>query len=123
MVPLVALMVAFIAVRFARTSAVEWGDAVKASFDTFLPELGKKLVFPSSATRKDQEELWNFFSKIIDFRSREDLDDFLYTVQEVDTIDHIAQRFGITVEELVKINNTTDTELISVGQRLRVWPK
>lgn len=57
--------------RGARRAAVAWGDTVKASFDVFLPELGKKLGFPPISTRKQERDLWWLFSNVI---TRRDLD-------------------------------------------------
>lgn len=43
-----------------------------------------------------------------------------YTVKRGDTLWKIANRYGITVSELVKINNIKNPNLIFVGQSLRV---
>ncbi|HLO13699.1 MAG TPA: LysM peptidoglycan-binding domain-containing protein, partial [Anaerolineales bacterium] len=43
----------------------------------------------------------------------------LYTVKEGDTLSGIAQTFGISVDDLIRINNLPDT-IIYVGQRLNV---
>jgi hypothetical protein len=45
-------------------AAIVWGDYVRASYDVFLPELGKKLGFPSVA-RDKQKALWVLFSNVI----------------------------------------------------------
>lgn len=43
-----------------------------------------------------------------------------YTVQPGDTLWSIARRFGVTVNELVQINQITDPNLIRVGQTLLI---
>ncbi|MBT2655200.1 LysM peptidoglycan-binding domain-containing protein [Bacillus sp. ISL-18] len=43
-----------------------------------------------------------------------------YTVQPGDTLSKIAARFGATVEDLVKLNNIENPNLIYVGQILRL---
>ncbi len=46
-----------------------------------------------------------------------------YTIKPGDTLSGIAQEFGITVEELVKLNNITDPNQIQAGQVLTVPAK
>jgi LysM repeat protein len=41
-----------------------------------------------------------------------------YTVQEGDTLYDIAQRFGVSVEELMAANEITDPASLSLGQKL-----
>lgn len=43
-----------------------------------------------------------------------------YTVQRGDTVGTIARRFGTTVQEIVRLNNLTNPNNISVGQKLTV---
>ena len=43
-----------------------------------------------------------------------------YTVVLGDTLDKVANRFGVTVDELVKLNNLSDPNLIYVGTVLKV---
>ena len=43
-----------------------------------------------------------------------------YVVQSGDTLGRIAQRFGTTVSELVRLNNLTNPDRIGVGQKLIV---
>jgi LysM repeat protein len=43
-----------------------------------------------------------------------------YTVVRGDTLSEIAERFGTTVEQLVKWNHIQDPDVIRVGQRLIV---
>jgi hypothetical protein len=69
----VFIVFAFFASHRARLAAVEWGDMVKASYDTLLPELGKKLGFTSSTTLKQNRELWEAFSRVIVYRHPDDM--------------------------------------------------
>ncbi|HET8626782.1 MAG TPA: LysM domain-containing protein, partial [Thermomicrobiales bacterium] len=41
-----------------------------------------------------------------------------YVVQEGDTLNSIAQKFGVPVEAIIKANNITNPDLIVVGQEL-----
>lgn len=43
-----------------------------------------------------------------------------YTVKKGDTLSHIAKRFGTTVNNLVKLNNIKNPNLIYPGQKLRI---
>ena len=43
-----------------------------------------------------------------------------YTVRRGDTLSKIANRYGITVNEIVLLNNIKDPNLIYVGQQLRI---
>lgn len=67
--PLVAFSVVLIASSRATSSAIEWGELVKSSFDVFLPELREKLGFPSPATMDKERSLWQRFSQSILYRS------------------------------------------------------
>src|SRR5690606_13094985 len=43
-----------------------------------------------------------------------------YTVKRGDTLSHIAKRFGTTVNELVRLNNIKNPNLIFPGQKLKI---
>lgn len=45
-----------------------------------------------------------------------------YTVQSGDTLFRIAQRFGVTVEAIVRANNLSNPDSLSVGQQLVIPP-
>jgi flagellum-specific peptidoglycan hydrolase FlgJ len=44
----------------------------------------------------------------------------VYVVQKGDTLTKIAKKYGTTVQNLVKLNNIKNPDLIKVGQKLRV---
>jgi LysM repeat protein len=44
----------------------------------------------------------------------------LYVVQAGDTLSAIAERFGVTVDELVAANNLTDPNFLQPGQTLLI---
>jgi len=44
----------------------------------------------------------------------------VYTVKKGDTLSEIAQKYGTTVNELVKLNNIKNPNLIYVGQKLKI---
>jgi len=60
-----AVCVTLVASSRARSSAGEWGDLVKSSFDVFLPELRKKLGFTDPAGADEERRLWRGFSQAI----------------------------------------------------------
>src|SRR5690554_4342684 len=43
-----------------------------------------------------------------------------YTVKKGDTLSHIAKRFGTTVNELVRLNNIKNPNLIYPGQKIKI---
>lgn len=47
-------------------------------------------------------------------------DDVYYTVKAGDSLSEIAEEYGITCEELAKINEIADPDFISVGQKIKV---
>ncbi len=46
--------------------------------------------------------------------------EILYTVKKGDTLSQIANRYGITVNEIVELNNIKNPNLIFVGQELKI---
>lgn len=46
----------------------------------------------------------------------------VYEIQPGDTLFSIARQFGVTLDELVQINNIQDPDLISAGQELVIPP-
>ena len=53
---------------FARSSAVEWGDYVKAAFDMFRPRMREALEFEAPQSKEREIEQWTCFSQAIVFR-------------------------------------------------------
>lgn len=45
----------------------------------------------------------------------------IHTIARGESLAGIAQRYGITVEQLIQINNITNPNLIYAGQQLTVW--
>lgn len=67
--PFVAFSIALVAFSRATSSAVEWGDLIKSSFDVFLPELCEKLGLLDTATVNEKKVLWRKFSQSIIYRN------------------------------------------------------
>jgi LysM repeat protein len=44
----------------------------------------------------------------------------VYVVKEGDTLSHIAEQYGTTVDELVKLNNIENPDMIHPGQELKL---
>lgn len=64
-IPLVIVGLALFACVRARSTAIEWGDLVKSSFDVFLPSLCKKLGFAKPTTIEEERSLWQMFSQAV----------------------------------------------------------
>ncbi len=73
--PFVTLIIVLGAYSRATSSAAEWGKLVKSSFDVFLPELRKKLGFPSPATLEEEQSLWLKFSQSVIYRDPQSMPD------------------------------------------------
>ena len=67
-IPFLSLGVALIAFSRATSAAVGWGNWVKATFDTFLPELYDKLGFSCPPIMEQERALWRKFSQAIIYR-------------------------------------------------------
>lgn len=48
--------------------------------------------------------------------------EFIYTVKPGDTLERIAQRFSVTVRDLLNWNNLDNPQHIKVGQKLAIYP-
>lgn len=57
-----------------------------------------------------------------DEAERSDLAEEIYVVGEGDTLSEIAQRFGVSTQELLAANGLPNANFVWVGQRLRVKP-
>ena len=44
----------------------------------------------------------------------------IYTVKTGDTLTSIAQKYGLTVDQLAKLNNLKDTSNVNIGQTLKL---
>lgn len=67
---LVILVVASVlSPRFARSSAVAWGDYIKAAFDMFRHDMREALLFERPGDRQEESAQWTGFSQAIVFRS------------------------------------------------------
>ncbi len=73
--PLVAVVVSWRAAHAARAAAYEWGVAVKAAFDVFLPELAVKLGYVLPHKASDQRRFWELLSQTFIMRSPDALSD------------------------------------------------
>jgi hypothetical protein len=71
-----AIVLVRIARRMAKRAAVEWGNVVKAAYDTFLPELGQNLGFRAEVVH--EKDPWVRLSRLIVYHN---LDDREYLVQ------------------------------------------
>ena len=67
---------------------------------------GEKLIIAQKSTVQEREE--RATGKII------------YTVKTGDTLSKIANKYGVTVEHIAKMNNITNVNLIYPGQKLRI---
>jgi hypothetical protein len=88
-------------------AAVIWGDYVKASYDVFVPELGRKLGFPS-VTREEQIPLWVLFSQVIIYRRSKHIGKLLGRLSEAPVEDSAGddsaaaalQSLAVTIQRL-----------------------
>lgn len=49
-----------------------------------------------------------------------DTNHIIYTIKWGDTLTYIANRFGVSIENIVKLNNIKNPDLIFAGERLRI---
>lgn len=66
--PVISALFSWLAYHRAKSSAVEWGEMVKASFDTFLPELYKKLRLTQNSAKPEMKQFWESYSSAIIYR-------------------------------------------------------
>jgi hypothetical protein len=52
----------------ARSSAIRYGEQVKATFDIYLPQLAQKLGFILSKNPEKNREFWEAFSQLMVYR-------------------------------------------------------
>lgn len=66
---IILLVSSVLAPRFARSSAVAWGDYIKAAFDMFRPQMREALLFERPRDWQEESAQWIGFSQAIVFRS------------------------------------------------------
>jgi membrane-bound lytic murein transglycosylase D len=85
--------------------------------------VGQKLRLPSNVTPSTRKAAYQPVPTRAKTRSRaEPPDNGLYTVRRGDNLTHIAERFGLSLPELLEMNTLKSRNRIAVGQRLRVGP-
>ena len=67
--PVVLIIWAWAALRSASTSAVLWGDWIRAAFDVYLSDLRLKLKFDDYKSAADERKKWEGFSEGVTYRS------------------------------------------------------
>jgi hypothetical protein len=67
-IPLACVAVAWYAVRRGTAAVFEWGEMVKASYDVFLPDLGKRIGMAEAPDRDAARARWQDFSLAITYR-------------------------------------------------------
>lgn len=60
------------------------------------------------------------FSRHVVYAQQTDPEYPIYIVQSGDTLGGIAQKFGVSVQEIIKLNNIQDPDTISVGTELKI---
>jgi hypothetical protein len=66
--PVLAVVVIFLAYQRAQRSAEGWGEVVKASFDVYLPKLLAAMQFRPPDDNAGERELWQKFSQAVLYR-------------------------------------------------------
>ncbi|MFZ5856321.1 MAG: hypothetical protein ACOYZ6_05785 [Chloroflexota bacterium] len=66
-------VLATIAPVWATSSALEWGELVKAAFDVFIPKLREALEIERPKNRQEEFDQWQNFSRALIYRYRDDL--------------------------------------------------
>jgi hypothetical protein len=74
--PAVAAVCIFLSSTLARSSVVLWGEAIKAAFDVFLPELRRVLGLPAPASREQAQRQWRNLSHAYLYRAPDYLPGF-----------------------------------------------
>jgi hypothetical protein len=78
LIPLAAAIVAYATFHMAKSAAIQWGHWVKAAFDTFLPDLCKKMNFEIPPSRTQEVDFWDKFSRAIIYRRADRLDELAH---------------------------------------------
>lgn len=69
--------------------------------DVRLVRSGRRLKIPTTKLAPDENTFW-----------------FVYVVQPSETFSDIALRFGVQLNDLLRVNNITNSALVRAGQRL-----
>src|SRR5205823_8058979 len=69
--PAIALAVALLSSFTAKSSAIEWGDTVKAAFDVFLPDLLTKMGYTLLEDHGDAAKICDRLRQAISYRNRD----------------------------------------------------
>jgi hypothetical protein len=69
-VALAALVVAWIAYRWATHLAIAWGELVKSAFDCYLPALVRQLGYATPPDAALRQKFWDEFSNLAIYRVR-----------------------------------------------------
>ena len=115
--PILALALAFLASWRAKDSAISWGDHIRATSDLFLPELSRKLGFPSGS-RDQHKALWILFSRMIIYRLPQHIDELL-KLQLIDSSNDSTDgnRFQL-LQELTKQLVASKSEIAELRSEL-----
>lgn len=122
---------------FSATYVVEKGDtlySISKKFSVSVAELrnknnlsendvikiGQKLIIPSKneETNKQKESVKSEKTTLTNNSTKKDTD--TYTVQKGDTLYGISKKFGMDVQSLMQLNNLSSSDVIKIGQNLRV---
>lgn len=107
---------ATIAARFGTTS--EAIARLNSLNDPNALTLGQKLQIPGSSTASQGTTATSGGAAASGGETRGATS--TYTVQSGDTLGRIAQRFGTTVAELLRLNNIANADMLKVGQTLTI---
>jgi hypothetical protein len=72
---IILLIVIPVAMRRAKSSAVQYGETIKAAFDVYLPELAKKIAPESIPPLADARPFWISYSQALIYRNVESMED------------------------------------------------
>jgi prefoldin subunit 5 len=81
--PVATLIVAMLTPKAALTAAGQWGETIKAAVDTYLPDLAKKLGFPTEVPQQNNKALWTLFSQSIQGRSEDAMHELERRLEEI----------------------------------------
>lgn len=97
--PLTTIILSYLAYRFARDAATEWGHWVKSAFDLFLPELRKNLEFTTPTTSDQERTMWAAFNRAVVYREAAAMPDKTRASSEQDIKRSEESAGGLTISE------------------------